>query len=511
MEGNMTSTTKIIPFKRDDKPSSGKKLLKGFGMAIVAFAIVGLVFSSLMAGFGGPGGREELTFGRYGDRKISYRYDNSFGRAVASGMAEYDDNLNDNQEFMAFIRRVVWQREFSNSVVRAAMAYYLEKSGYVPSSRVIDRQMSKLAAFQTNGAFDSSKYNDASQRIKTSLRESLREFQTYETWYNDTIDSLRRSEAEINFLQDMQATIRTYDYITLPFSEYPDNNVMEYAQENSQLFQTRKMSRITVEEESTALEVAGLFDERRQNVGAFAALVQEYSTDSYKDDEGSMGATAYHVLQETLPTEDVDTVFALAAGEIAGPFETDFGWIILHADDDTAPPAPETLIEETRDYMLQHEVGIIEDSMLDRARQLREKAISAESFQAAMEAEDLEVSTTAPFPFNYGGDSLLGDTPDKTDDSALVGTTSSVEFWNGIAKLENVGDFSQPIVLSGSVGIFALASIETKEPQENWDMIVDNEFGSAIQQEFQSIILDEDSKLLTDNFSQTYDSVFGQP
>ena len=221
-----------------------------------------------------------------------------------------------------------------------------------------------------------------------------------------------------------------------------------------------------------------------------------------------MGLTAYHVLQETLPAEDADTVFALDTGEIAGPFETDFGWIILHADEDTQNPDPETLIEDVRDYMLQHEVGIIEESMMDKAGQLREKIINAESFQAAMEGEDLEVSTTVPFPFNYGGDSLLGDTPDKTDDAALIGTTSSVEFWSGIAKLENVGDLSKPIVLSESVGIFALASIETKEPQENWDIIVDNEFGSAIQQAFQETILDEDSALLTDNFDQTYDSIF---
>ncbi len=483
-------------------------MLKAFGMAIVAFAVIGLVFSSLMAGFGGPGNSDELTFGRYGDRKISYRYDNAFGQAVAAGMSEYDDTLNDNQEFMDFIRRMVWQREFSNSVVRAAMAYNLEKSGYVPSSRVVDRQMIKLAAFQTNGVFDSSKYNDASQKFKTSLRERLREVQIYETWYNDTIDSLHRSEAELSFLQDMQATVRTYDYVTLPFSEYPEEDIMEYAQENSQLFRAREMSRITVEEESIALEVVGLFGERRQNIEAFAALVQEYSTDSYKDDEGSMGLTAYHVLQETLPAEDADTVFALDTGEIAGPFETDFGWIILHADEDTQNPDPETLIEDVRDYMLQHEVGIIEESMMDKAGQLREKIINAESFQAAMEGEDLEVSTTVPFPFNYGGDSLLGDTPDKTDDAALIGTTSSVEFWSGIAKLENVGDLSKPIVLSESVGIFALASIETKEPQENWDIIVDNEFGSAIQQAFQETILDEDSALLTDNFDQTYDSIF---
>ena len=500
-------SSKVVPFKGEKKPPARGSVLKYIGLLIVGLAVVGLVFSSLFTGISGFGSGE-WVFGRYGNKDIAYTYNNSFGLAVSNRMAEQDANNDQNGQLFGFIRRMVWQEEFSNAAVRTAIAYHLEESGYAPSSRAIDLQVIQSESFQSNGRFDENKYRETSAALKAAYRDSFREYIALNTWSEDALDSLYRSDAQLEFLDEMRATLRTYDYIALPFSGYPAEEVLEYARENAELFRILPVSRITVEDERIAEEVVGLFNERREEIDAFAALAQEYSTDSYKEEGGSMGPTAYHSLLETMSAEEVDTVFALASGEIAGPYNTEYGWVVFHADGNPTEVDFEAAVDDVRGYMLQNEVGMIEDSLLAKAAKLREAAVSSESFRDAMEAEGFEVSTTVPFPFNYGGDSLLGDSPEKTGDTLLSGTTSSEGFWSGIAPLEGLGEISQPIVLSEAIGLFSLASTETQEKSEYWNEAVSAQTNNSIAEEFQKIVLSEDSKYFVDRFSETYDKIF---
>ena len=503
----MSSNKKVIPFKKNANPKVGGGLLKYIGLAIVALAVLSLLFSSLFSGISGFGSGN-LVFGRYGNKNIVYNYDNSFGRSVISRMEETSNEQDPDGQYFNFLRRMIWQQEFSNAVVRIAVTYHLEQAGYKPSTKSVDSEIINDASFRTNNRFDEEKYRNASASAKDALREILRENIALNTWTSDSILSIRRSDAQLDFLSSLKETIHSYDYIVLPYSDYPDEDVLVYAGENAQLFRTRPVSRMTVEDEETAREMIALFNERRQDIDAFAALAREYSTDSFKEDGGSIGSTEYHTLLELISVEDADAVFTIDSGEIAGPFESEYGWIVFHTDGEVEEANLEGSIADIRNYMLKNDVGIVEDNLLAKAEDYRNKVVAANSFRGAMSAEGLEVKSTISFPFNYGGDALLGNSPEQTDDLSLAGTTSSEDFWRNIVALEKIGEVSQPIVLSEAIGLFALATVETQEKDENWSNTVSNDLNSTVAEQLQSIILAEDSKLLDDNFSETYDKIY---
>lgn len=482
--------------------------MKVIGLVIVALALFGLVFSSVYTGSGeGAGG--EAVFGRYGNKRIIYRYDNMFGRAVKSQLDQYSQGIDAGSEIFGMVRRMAWQQAFNSVALDTAVAYQMEQSGYQPSSRSIDRRIVKYhTGFQTNGVFDEEKYRSAPDSFRALIREGFRGQIISENWRNDVISGQYRSGAQLDFLNDMKSDVRSYDYVTFSFSDYPDDDVVRYAEENSGLFDRRELSRITVDTEEAAREVTAVLEERARDIEAFADAAGEYSNDSYKDSGGSMGMTAYHRLAELMNAADVDEVFSGAPGEIAGPFDTDYGWIIVRIDGDVQAFDSETGVEDVRSYMLQNEVGLIEDAAMARAEAARLIAVSSESFEESMRAEGLEVRTTPMFPFNYGGDSLLGASPENSGEAELAGMASSDDFWSALAPLERTGAVSRPVVLSGSAGLFSLKSTESREKSDTWASTVDSSFGSSRQADFSDTVLGEDSKLFVNDFSQTYNRFF---
>ncbi len=465
------NTNNAISAKSTTRPKHG--ILKTFGVIIVALALVGLVFSSIYSGSQGNTGR--LKFGRYGDREIVYRYDNAFGQAVEDEMAKYRSSYDQDNQFFSFVRLIAWQQAFNRMVVNTAMAYQLDSSGYTVSPRAVDRRIVEFGPYRTDGVFDERKYSAASAARKAAVRDQFREQLTLETWARDTLDAQYRSTQQLDFLNDMRSPVRSYDYVTMPFSDFPVEEVVRYGTVNSSLFEQAPVSRITLADEKTAAEVLSLYQERRQELGAFSALAAEYSQDSYKDDGGSMGATDFYRVSELTGKDNADAVFALPEGEVAGPIETEYGWMLFRKDGKTVTPVIENRVDDIRSYMLQNEGGIIEDSMLARAEELRAEALASEDFQVLMSENGLDVSNSGEFPVNYSGDTLLGGSPENSGDPALSGANQSEEFWEKIAVLNEIGEISQPMVLSGSVAIFSLASSQEAEELSYWEGLVNYE------------------------------------
>ena len=481
-------------------------ILKTIGLVVVGLAIVGLISTSVFTGKGGS--TNKIVFGSYGNKEIVYRYDNAFGRAVEDEMAKYRNSVDEDNQFFSFVRYMAWQQAFNSIVVNTAIEYHLADSGYEVSSRAVDRRIVEYGPYRTSGEFDEEKYRSASAAQKASVRERFKEQMTLETWSSDVIDGQYHSQTQYDFLAEMRAAVKSYRYITIPFSEFPEEKVIEYAQENSELFSRMPVSRITVKEEKEAEEILGLYEEKRREMNAFSSLAVEHSDDAYADNGGSMGETDYFSLTEIIGKDHTDTVFSLSEGDVAGPFETEYGWMIFRADGERMESDPASRVKDIRTYMLQNEVGIIEDAMLAAASDLREKAVSSDSFSTVMESEGYTVETTGTFPVNFGGDSLLGGSPEDGGDPALSGTASSEDFWNKIVSLDRIGEVSQPIVLTDAVGLFSLAEAETLENLDYWKDLVNYEIARSRQSDFNQAVMNDDSGLFKNEFSETYDGIF---
>ncbi|RKX74911.1 MAG: hypothetical protein DRP49_05355 [Spirochaetes bacterium] len=506
-EGFMSPKKSNHNFKTEQtKTTTGSNVLKYIGLAIVSLALLGLIFSSVFSGR--TKGGNHFIFGSYGGRNIEYTYDNAFGQAVEKAMANYNTGVDQDNQFYTFIRYMAWQEAYTSVVFNTAIAYHLDKSGYEPSSRAVDRQIIEFGRYRTNGEFDEAKYIAATQTTKDADRKMMREQLTLATWGQDVLDSQYHSQAQLDFLWEMRSTENSYDYISIPFSDFPEKKILEYGEKNLKLFTKRPVSRITASDEEKAKEVVSKFEEKRQDMTAFSEIAAEYSQDSYKDDGGSMGATDYYLISDLIGAENTDAVFALGEGDIAGPFETDYGWIVFKADGPSEAVNVSDRVEDIRSYMLQNEVGILEDAMIAKAEELRVKAIAAGSFREAMTQNGFQVQTTAAFPVNFATDSMLGGSPENSDDPVLNGTASSEDFWSKIVPITNIGDVSRPVVLNSSVALFSLAASNTAEKMDYWPSLVDYEVARSRQTDFQTAVVNPDSKLFDDKFSEEYNRIF---
>ena len=478
-------------------------VLKTIGLGIVGLALIGLVFSSVFSGNSSAAG--ESVFGSYGERDIVHTPGNSFGNAVRHSLDSY--NFDDGQDIHPLVHRLAWQEAYNSIVYLTAIEYYLDQSGYQPSSRAVDRQILEYARYQTDGEFDERLYQSIPPEVKNSDRELAGDWLSMSTWTDDVLESQYHSAAQLDFLWDMAAQEKSYDYVTIPFSEFPEHRVIEYGRENSNLFASLPLSRITVESEEEAEKLMTQYGEKGKTPESFALLAQEFSQDFYADKAGSMGETSFYLIDELIGRENADNVYKLKEGEIAGPFESEFGWIIFRADGALTPLNLTERIQDVRTYMMDNELGIIEDAILERANELRANATDANSFVSAMAEEGFETKRTHMFPINYGSVSLLGEGSEDSDDAALNGTASSDEFWKSIVGLTEVGSISQPVVLNNMVGIFVLASSSSRERDDSWEEKAKSEITQSRQNDFSAAILNE-SELFDNQFNSAYDRNF---
>jgi len=494
----------MSPPKKSSTGTRQNLILKTIGLGIVGLALIGLVFSSVFSG--DSSAAEELMFGSYGDKDILYTYDNSFGNAVRHSLNSYNSS-DMGQDVHPIIHRLAWQEAYNSIVYHTAIKYYLDQSGYQPSSRTIDRQILEYARYQTDGEFDERLYLSMSPEVKNNDRELAGDWLSMNTWIGDVLDSQYHSAAQMDFLWDMAARENSYDYVIIPFSEFPEHKVIEYGRENSHLFSSLPLSRITVESEEQAEELISQYREKGETPESFALLAQEFSQDFYAERAGSMGETNFYLIDEVIGRENADNVYKLKEGEIAGPFESEFGWIIFRADGALTSLNLTEQIQDVRTYMMENELGIIEDAILERASELRANTVNTGLFLSAMAEEGFEIKRTHMFPINYGSVPMLGESSEGSDDAALNGTASSDEFWKSIVGLTEVGSISQPVVLNNTVGMFALASSASKERDDFWEEEVKSEITQSRQNDFNTAILNE-SELFDNQFSSTYNRYF---
>ena len=493
--------------RKNSRTGSGG-VLKIIGIIIVGLALIALVFSSVFYRSSGPSGNSRFVFGKYGNKDIQFLPDNDFGQAVDNEMKRYSSGTDTNNQFFEIVRLFAWQEAFRSVAANRAIEYHVEDSGYQVSSRAVDRYIIDYGPWRTDGAFDENLYNSASAAKKASVRSSFRQQIALSTWSADTLESKYRSSGELDFLEDMRVNVNSYNMVSIPFSAFPEDEVMAYARENSGIFTGLPVSRITTETEDGMSAVTDRLEERSGDIAAFSDAAIELSKDAYAADGGSMGTTLRYRLEELISSEDAQKVFDTAQGEYAGPFETDYGWMLFMVDGAPVPFDAEAGIEEVRSYMLQNEVGIVEETLLARAEELKVRILAEGDFRTAAENSGYEVITTGSFPVNYGGDSLIGQGPENAGIPELSGSVESDAFWKEIIPLSGGKQVSDPVVMSASVALFSLNSSEQLDRVDYWKLLVDSDLSRSSQYDFRNAVLSEENDLFTSNFSETYGRIF---
>jgi len=503
------SNIEKIDEKKKKARKNQQKLMAGT-MIILVFTIISFVLVPAMAG--SAGNSSNLVFGKYGNRNITFQQGNYFSQQVESVNNMYRDSLGSDGN-VDFLRQLIWRSAFNQTVVRTAILAEMDASGVTVSSRGIDRGIVESGMFSTNGRFDEEAYlNTSATRIK-EIRTSLKEDLTVQTYYSDTLYNQKRSDAMMDFLLDMGNPEKNFSYARLPYSSFPDDQVITYGNENSALFESVDLKRITLK--SSESEASAVLKKLEAGEQSFEDLAKTYSKDTYSEDGGAMGVTFKYTLLGFLNEDQASEVMSLNAGKYSTLIGSDKVWYIFKAETGAQKPdfSSDELISTVRTYMEREEVGIIEDYLMAKAEELALAAHTSSLSEAAGQfgVESGETGFIAPV---YGNVPFIINSPGNKKDSSLLGAAAySDEFFDKVFVLKTPGETSQPLVLDRSVVVFSLAGTQEgfSYPEEYMGYIrseLGNELSQYKQSQLQSILLG--SPKFKDNFNAAYNRIFTQ-
>ena len=359
--------------QRDDNIAEKKRQSHPF---LYAFSVVLLVVI-VVTFIGGPaisraGGGGRIIFGYYKKTPIEYYPDNYFSQrkdAIADQLRQ-----NGEQEDLAVQAYQVWRTAFDQTVLHTAILTEAEASGMWISEDRVNEALIKQGPYTIDGQFSVERYNATSSSRRLAFKKLYREQLIHQQYLEDLFQGLRESPQEGQFLGRMVDEQRRFSLVSFPFSDYPDDQINKYAEENRERFRRIKLSRILIK--SSEREATEIRNKLVDRTGSFEDLAREHSTDIYADKGGDMGWRYYYDLEADFDdSQPVETIFQLQESEISPVLESRFGWVIYRCD--TPALQPDFNVEETRqvvrDYLMRYEKGIVEDYTLSVAEGFRER------------------------------------------------------------------------------------------------------------------------------------------
>ena len=474
-------------------------------LSVLVLVVVVVAFVIAPA-FGGMGGRERLIFGYYDGEPIEYEPDSYFARqrdAYAERIESQSQQNSDNFQWQAL---QVWKGAYDMTVVHTAILQQAEKSGLVISEGKIDQNIAKYGPYRENGKFSAELYRNASNSEKIATRELFRENLIHDQWTQD-LNNIPSPEAEKEFLQDMASPERRFRYVSFSLNDYPDDEVIAYAEENSQLFKRMNLSRISLRMEES--EARKIYQQLEESPERFAELAQNHSTDENADKGGDMGYVRYHELAAAFEESDkADLIFGLDRGEYTDLIETSFGWAIYRCDEAALTPdfTSDEEVQAVRSYLIRNERGQVEDYFISQAETFVANAGEA-GFSTAAATANLPPTETQFFPINYGGSFFLKPIQSADGSGLLQRAQSNQRVLTNLFTIAQ-NDFTEPFVLGNSVVVAQLLE-ERQAPEQEVQQIAN--YHSYIMQNFRSQEIRShflQSDKLEDNFMQVFSKYF---
>ncbi|MBU0928602.1 MAG: SurA N-terminal domain-containing protein [Spirochaetes bacterium] len=432
---------------------------------VILLIITVLAFVFVPAMGGSMDGSDELTFGSWNNKPISFVQGGYFSSQVQQVKAQYESQgiKDTGDQFFAYR---VWQRAFENTAVHLALLDYAQRAGISVSESFIDARMIENQAFMDNGVFSKRKYREATNSAKIALRKEIETSALKGRYVTDSVSYIA-SKAETGFLKAIAQSQRVVEYVAVPFSAYPDEERFAFASANPAAFKRLALSQITVSSSKKEAEQV------KAKVGSgslsFDEAAKAHSKDDFASKGGNAGARyAWEIKSDLKEASDFEALQSLGKGEVSPVFETLVGsWVFYRVDEASADPdlGSADLAKNVTKYLNRNEKGRIEDWVVAKASEFA--AAASSDFKAAATAKGYEVKETQPFPLNYGKAldigyfSLLGSL-DATDLPELRGADTSERFLSAAFSLE-AGQVSKPVVLNDFAIVLRVKEIKNAD------------------------------------------------
>lgn len=391
---------------------------------------------------------EEITQADYQQRLGNYR------QRMRAMMGEaFDPEMFEEPGF---------RRQFLEDMIRQRVLLQATRdAGFTVPARSVAREIAGYEAFQSDGEFSTSRYQQILQRIgmtPSQFEQQVRE----DLLARQFLEALQRSELVPELALDdlirLRLQTRTFSYLLFPTEDVRDGisvdeeEIRAYYEEHSEEFMTEEMVAIEyVELDAADLareisvdegELRAWFEEHRfqyltneQRLAShilvdvpedaeeeaveaareralaaaervrggedFAAVAQEVS-----DDPGSAnaGGDLGWIEPDQMPTPFEEALFELEVGEVSDPVRTGFGFHVIELRDVQEPRGQS--FEQARDQVERdYTASDAERRFLEQADRLVDLTYENPSnLEPAAQALDLEIKRAGPFTRNGGED-----------------------------------------------------------------------------------------------------------
>jgi hypothetical protein len=410
-------------------------------IVIVAFVFVPAIVPNV-GGFGA-----DLTFGFYEKTPIAYRPGNFFAQMYDQYAQQIQRSGESDASFANF---QVWQNSFYAAVVHTGIIHEVEQAGYEPPVELINREVAQQ--FQVNGRFDAAGYRQLDNSRKMAIWRDFQDNLIIEKYLRDQYE-LVKPAGEEDFVVNMASAQRRFEGAAFDLRNYPDTEVTAYGTQNSALFRTVHLSRITIT--AGEREARQILASVQDGTSSFEDAARNQSQDTYADRGGDIGVQMAYELSTIINDEaEREKILALRRGELSDIIAIGESWVFFRAEEDPVPADTGVQTEQIRSYILRFERGRMVDYFVRRAEELRARAAAGGEggFDAALGEAGLQKFTFGPLAVNYGNLEFFPPLRNIEGFSDTILSTFAVtdSFWQ-TAFYTPLGTVSEPLELGDQV------------------------------------------------------------
>ena len=491
-----------------EKKSVKKVLLSVGSIAILILAAITFVFIPGMAQAGNGG---VPVFGSWDGEQVKYEQ----GTYFVNRLQVYLENAKQsNQEISDYVYQYYLYNAFMESISRLAFIDYANSTGYTLSENKVDRAM--IPYFSENGKYSDKLYRNTPDSEKNNLRNQISDDLIYTRFildyfsddvmkmnqqYADIAFGLKVSDAELAFINKMNNTAKSFDIVFFDTNNYPSAKAVEFANDNTDLFNKYFFNAISVESESVAKKI---LSQIKNSEITFEDALTEYSKNYYTTSEGELKNKYEYQIKATLASEeDFAKLKALEVDSLSDVIKTGTGYTIYKcvAVSEPTDTKNSSTINDVLAYMKSNEMGRIEDYYKAEADSFVATAKSS-SFDKACSKFDLQKETVADYVLNYANTSLIRTA--NTSVSQIASAYQNEDFLKTLFAL-NTNEISKPIVLGSNIAVLKVTNSKSSAETIEKSTYVEN---AAMAD--QTTIMDNvyDSKKLKNDFEKTYNRYF---
>lgn len=452
----------------------------------------------------GLGGGTDPTFGEYDRIPITYVPGNYFAQVQEYISRQRRNTMDEyNYQLSAYS---IWREAFEETVVHTGVLQEMKRAGYAPPSETVDLEVAQLPDFQDNGRFSPVLYRAMDNARRISLWRDVEE-SIIERAYRADIANLQVSSKEGPHLSAMAARERSFDIAILPLSSYPDEEIVSFVQNNSDLFRVTHFLKITVT--SSEREARQVLASIQDGTTSFEDAAIAHSKDAYADKGGDMGQKLAFELATEVPGEaERQAVLSLDRDSFSPVVKVPTGWAFFKCQEAAYPvnTTEEAQLSKIRAYMMEFERGRIEDWAFAQAGEII--ALSKENgFDAALIMKSITKQSFGPLPLNFGGTDLFTSLASFGISELSLAQTNE-EFWRA-AFFGPLDTASEPITLGTFVAVLYPHSETIKDASET--ELIGTAYtaywlDSLTAQSFRQFFLSSDK--LEDHFDDTFIELF---